>query len=127
MELNELIKIYRETHHYTMQEFADRCGLSKGYISMLEKGVQPRSGNKITPSIETIVKIAKAMGMTADELVMQLNDDQEISLVPIPDAKTALLQEIYDKHRILFDAADDATPEQIQQAAQYLEWLKTQS
>ena len=44
MELNELIKLFRETNDYTMQEFADRCGLSKGYISMLEKGVQPRRG-----------------------------------------------------------------------------------
>lgn len=122
MELNELIKLYREMHDYTMQEFADRCGLSKGYISMLEKGVSPRNGNKITPSIETIAKIAKGMNMTTDELVTQLNDT-EIALVPI-DEKAILLQKIYDKNRILFDAADDATPEEIRQAAEYLEFLK---
>lgn len=126
MELNELIKLFRETNDYTMQEFADRCGLSKGYISMLEKGVQPRNGNKITPSIETIAKLAKAMGMTPDELIQQLNGDQEVSLTPIIDEKTALLQKIYDENKILFDAADNATPEQIRQAAEYLEFLKSQ-
>ena len=36
------------------------------------------------------------------------------------------MQAIYDKHRALFDAADNATPEEIKQAADYLEFLKSQ-
>ena len=78
MTLSEIISTFREAHDYTMQEFAAKCGLSKGYISMLEKGVQPRNKKKIVPSIKTIAKIASGMGISPDELVSQLDDNQPI-------------------------------------------------
>lgn len=37
MTIGNLVKTYRQEHDLPMQEFADRCGLSKSYISMLEK------------------------------------------------------------------------------------------
>ena len=37
MTLGELIREYREQHSMSMEEFARLSGLSKGYISMLEK------------------------------------------------------------------------------------------
>lgn len=78
MNLSDIIRQYREDHSLTMQQFADKCGLSKGYISMLEKGRQPRNNRKIVPSIETLSKIAMAMNVTADELVSQLDGNQRI-------------------------------------------------
>lgn len=37
MHLGEVIKQYRYDHgKMSMQAFADKCGLSKGYIAMLE-------------------------------------------------------------------------------------------
>ena len=36
MKLSEYIKIYRKANKMTVQEFADKAGLSKGYISQLE-------------------------------------------------------------------------------------------
>lgn len=78
MNLAEIIRQFREEHSLTMQQFADNCGLSKGYISMLEKGRQPRNKKKIVPSIGTLAKIAQAMRITTDELVAQLDDNQKI-------------------------------------------------
>ena len=36
MKLSEYIKNYRKANKMTLQEFADKAGLSKGYISQLE-------------------------------------------------------------------------------------------
>ena len=68
------------------------------------------------PRIDKIEKMANLFGISKADLVEK----------PGEDDRAALLQDIYDKHRILFDAADNATPEQIKQAAEYLEFLKSQ-
>ena len=101
MDLSTIIKTFREKHDFTMQEFADKCGLSKGYISMLEKGVQPRSDRKIIPSISTISKIASAMGVTTDELVSQLDDNQRIFIGNEPPALTSSEQRLIELNRQL--------------------------
>lgn len=44
MKLKDLIRRYRRDNSLTMQDLADRSGLSKGYISMLEKGENPSTG-----------------------------------------------------------------------------------
>lgn len=80
MKLGDIIGDYREVHGITMQEFADRCGLSKGYISMLEKGRRPGSETPIIPSINTFSAVAKAMRMTTDDLLAIVDPDQVISL-----------------------------------------------
>ena len=52
-----------------MEKFAKLCGLSKGYISMLERGVNPKSGKPIIPSIDTVAQIASIMKISVDELL----------------------------------------------------------
>ena len=80
MTLGEVIRLYRESNRMPMQVFADRAGLSKGYISMLEKGKHPQNGKKIVPSYETISKVARGMGVTINDLISSLDGDQEILL-----------------------------------------------
>lgn len=43
MFLGEIVKKYRLEHKISMDEFARLSGLSKGYISMLEKNENPRT------------------------------------------------------------------------------------
>lgn len=43
---------------------------------------------------------------------------------PARPSREQLLQDIYDKHRILFDAAEDATEAEIQAAVDYINYLK---
>lgn len=68
MTLGEIIKNYRKFHDLSLQQFADIAGLSKGYVSMVEKGVNGHTGKPLSPSVETVEKCAKAMGTTAKSL-----------------------------------------------------------
>lgn len=80
MTLGEIIKKYRESREISMQEFADKANLSKGYISMLENNKNPSTGLPITPSLPTLKSIANAMGITFDDLFSIIDPDSEISL-----------------------------------------------
>lgn len=87
MKIGSVLKEYRATHDLSMQEFADRSGLSKGYISMLEKGTHPQNGKEIIPSIETVQKIASVMGISVDTLLEMVDSDQRIDIsVPVYEA-----------------------------------------
>lgn len=78
MTLGELIREYREQYGMSMEEFARLSGLSKGYISMLEKNKNPRNGKPIVPSITTYDGVATAMHVSVAELMEKVgekNDD----------------------------------------------------
>lgn len=68
MELSALIRQYREEHSLTMQQLADRCHLSKSYISMLEKGRHPQNKRLLVPSLDTFKKLSSGMGIPIDLL-----------------------------------------------------------
>lgn len=80
MKIGLYVKHYRERHKLSMQEFADKADLSKGYISMLEKGKHPQNDREIVPSIETVNKIAKAMNLSIDELLARIDGNQMIDI-----------------------------------------------
>lgn len=77
MFLGEVIKKYRSKHEMTMENFAEKAGLSKGYISMLEKNKNPRSARNLIPSLDTFRKVAGAMNIDVDELV-RLTDGKQL-------------------------------------------------
>lgn len=80
MYLGELIKNYRERENITMAEFAAKCRLSKGYISMLEKNKHPQNDKEIVPSVETLSKVAGVFGIPLNELLSILNEDQPVDI-----------------------------------------------
>ena len=43
MTLGELIQEYRKEHGMSQRQFAIACQLSNGYISMLERGENPKT------------------------------------------------------------------------------------
>ena len=79
MELKTFINSYRTEHNLTMEQFAKSASLSKGYISMLEKGYNPQTGKKIIPSISALNNIAMATGTDLDHL-LKIIDDIEVSI-----------------------------------------------
>lgn len=81
MEIGKLIKDYREKNKISQRQFAITCGVSNGYISMLEEGKNPKTKEPIVPSMATMKKIATAMGLTLNEL-MDAVDDMNISMLP---------------------------------------------
>lgn len=78
MLLGEIIKQYRDEHQMSLQDFANLIGTSRSYIHMLEKNVNPSTNKPISPSIETLKSLAKAMNMDLDFLLKQLNSNQQI-------------------------------------------------
>ena len=84
MTLGDVIKTYRTEHSLSMDEFAKRSGLSKGYISMLEKNRNPKTGKPIIPSILTYQSVAKAMSTSVDILMRTVDKEQLVSLEQSP-------------------------------------------
>lgn len=74
MTLGEYIKEYRDKHDLSQRQFAMRCNLSNGYISMLENGSNPQTNRPITASLQAIRAIAKAMDTTISELISIVDD-----------------------------------------------------
>ena len=74
MTLGDVIKEFRELNKISGEEFGKMADLSKSYISMLENNKDPR-GNPINPSLETIDKVATAIGVDLDTLVSQIDQD----------------------------------------------------
>ncbi len=71
MELGIKIKRLRLQKNLTQEELADRCELTKGYISQLE--------NELTsPSIATLEDILKALGTTFAEFFRDENEEQVV-------------------------------------------------
>lgn len=81
MKLGELIQNYRETHDLSQRQFATLCGLSNAYISILEKGINPRTSKPVTPTLPQLKKIADCMSMSVMELFDSV-DDMPIDLTP---------------------------------------------
>lgn len=74
MTLGEIIKGFREERDLSQRQFAEACGVSNGYISMLERNVNPKTGQPMVPSLTAIKKIAAVMGITANDLLDQMDD-----------------------------------------------------
>ena len=84
MNLSEVIKKYRQENNLSMDELATRSGLSKPYISMLEKDKNSRNGKPIVPSLRTLQKLSKGMNVSLDSLLKLMDGNQEVSLPEYP-------------------------------------------
>lgn len=91
MKLGDLIVEYRTINKLSQRQFADKCGLSNGYISMLERGINPKTQKPITPTIPQLKKLADGMVMTISEILERV-DDMPIDLsgpgtniIPFPE------------------------------------------
>lgn len=83
MTIGELIKDFRSKYNVTMDDFAQMSGLSKGYISMLEKNENPRTKLPIMPTTKTLSCVASAMGISVSALMNRLNsNDEEKNTLP---------------------------------------------
>ena len=95
--LGEVIKEYREEHsNMSLREFAKRCGLSHAYIDKLENGFDPVTGKPVSPTLTTVIAIAKALGITNEELMKKIGYVKE-SDSQDPQSKTKEEIEIEEK------------------------------
>ena len=94
MILGDLIKDYRLKNDYSMDDFAKKCGLSKAYISILERNINPINQKPVVPSLETIKAVSKAIGMDFNDVINILDGNQPVSLVPESDPLDEQLMEL---------------------------------
>ena len=76
MTLRECIINYRREHGLSQRGFAKLCGLTNGYISMVEADENPATGKRILPSLPTIMKLAAGMGIPIVALLEMLDSDE---------------------------------------------------
>lgn len=87
MQLKDLVKSYRNAHNLSQRQFARRCELSNGYISMLENDLNPKTGLPLSPSIVALKRIANGMGISLNELLSSV-DDMSVDVSLLEDAPT---------------------------------------
>lgn len=71
MEIGLKIKHLRQLKNLTQEELADRCELTKGYISQLENDLT-------SPSIETLKDLLNALGTTFGEFFEETATDTQV-------------------------------------------------
>lgn len=103
MDIGEKIKRLRNANSLTLQELADRCELTKGYISQLERDLT-------SPSIATLTNILECLGTDlgaffneaidgkivfkeADIFVKEVDDNYTINWI-IPNAQKNKMEPI---------------------------------
>ena len=87
MHLGDVIKEYRTANNLSMQAFSDKCGLSKGYIAMLERNVNSKTGEPVIPSVETFIKVAKVLNINLADLFLKVDENRPIDVQIAPQLK----------------------------------------
>lgn len=80
MTLSELIKQYRKAKDMSQRDFARKCGLSNSLISILEMGINPQTGKKPQPDLDTYRKIAIGMNRSVQELFSDLGSSESVNI-----------------------------------------------
>lgn len=96
MTLGEIIKQYRDENKMSMDAFAKKAGLSKAYISILERNYNPSSKRPPEPTLDAIAAISVAVGMDFNDVIMRLDKKQKVKLPAIPNEEH-LNNEIIDR------------------------------
>lgn len=84
MTLGDIIAAYRAEHNLSMEAFANLAGISKAYISMLERNRTQR-GDEPVPSIDTFRKVADAMGLDVDALIRMVDGKISLAEATVPE------------------------------------------
>lgn len=80
MTLGQVIKEYRAAHGLSQDDMAEKTGLSKSYISILERNRNPKTGEPPIASLKTIKLVAQAMGSDFDSVFSMLDPDLKVAI-----------------------------------------------
>ncbi|MBQ08602.1 MAG: hypothetical protein CMD96_02300 [Gammaproteobacteria bacterium] len=79
--IGQKIKRWRLEQNITQEQLALRLGLSQGYINQIENG-------KRSFSLETLQKVADALGIPVSAIFDEINNDASLKVVRSYDKKT---------------------------------------
>lgn len=126
MTLSDLVQEYRREHGLSQRQFASICGLSNGYISMLERNVNPKTGQPVTPSLPALKKIADGMSITLTDLFTRTDDIPVDLLTEGLDETTPAPKAGSGRSGLDIELAAfllELTPEKKREALSYLRYL----
>ena len=111
--LNERIRELRKKAGYSQQQMARKLHLTQGAISQWENGIT-------VPAADQLSALADVFEITVDELLGR-------AVEQTPDDEAWAIRERLRRdpaYRLLFDAADNASPEHLRAAAAMLKALE---
>lgn len=110
MTIGEKIKKARTDAKMTQKELAEKCGMADSAIRKYESG-------KVVPKLDTIAKIARAMGLYAGDLV---DAGQWGQVQPGEDSETAsaIESQLLSHFRTLNDNGQTVAVERVQELTQ---------
>lgn len=114
MNIGTRIIELREKQGMTQLEFAKKVNINNSVMNRIEKGLRPVRDDEL-------LSIAECLGVTPNTLLGIKSDGYYI------DPETAALAEKLRTDpdmKILFSASKDLSPEEMQQAADYVNYLK---
>ena len=111
--LNERIRELRKKAGYSQQQMARKLHLTQGAISQWENGIT-------VPAADQLSALADVFEITVDELLGRTAEQ------PPEDEAWAIRERLRrdPAYRLLFDAADNASPEHLRAAAAMLKALE---
>ncbi len=115
MGIKENIRILRDKYNLSQKDFAKIAGVTDKAVSSWENGTkEPRMG--------AIQKIADYFNIQKSNIIEDygMNTSSQGWYLDPETAKAA--QEMYDKHRVLFDASRKLKPESIKEVEKFIEY-----
>lgn len=70
-KLGQILKTTRDKKNMSLREFSEYLGISHTYLNKLEKGIGTRANNNISPTIDTVTKIAAALNISLIDFMWQ--------------------------------------------------------
>ena len=74
VKIGEFIQKYLHENGISQNQFAIKCGFSGSYIGQLIRGINPKTGRPIEPTIEAYRSIAEAMDISVQELFEKIEN-----------------------------------------------------
>jgi transcriptional regulator with XRE-family HTH domain len=114
MSVKDIIRQNRLRLGLTMKELSDKVGVSEATISRWE------SGEIANMKQSGIAALCKVLGISPS-VIMGWDDSDASGWYLDPETAKAA-QEMYDKHRVLFDASRKLKPESIKEVEKFIEY-----
>ncbi|MCM3585502.1 helix-turn-helix domain-containing protein [Mesobacillus maritimus] len=109
------LKSLRRSKGYTLDTLSDQTGISKSYLSLIERDIQSN------PSLDILYKLAKTLGTEVEELIKSEREEQTIQYEQSsPSINSTIKIEI----ELPLEAITFQKLEQIQQLIEIIKELK---
>ncbi len=101
-QLGKFIENKRRELGLSLRAFAEMCDISHSYLDSLEKGMDARSGKPVSPTIETLQKLASGLKISLIDVLriggfIESSEDQNKSVTINDDELISFIREISPK------------------------------